>query len=183
MTPATDLIDRLEYVAMPDQFGAVGPHAHLCREAAAALRALEARVRELEAEKLSPPQTYPQWGLTGNGDPVRIDHDGCVWFGTGMRVLPGSRWVGTFCSREQAVARLAEILRDPVVAAEGYGASVSWRWLCRSGESELRMEWMWRVWNKDQCREEASGTADTEPAARKELAGRLLDNTMKETKR
>jgi hypothetical protein len=51
MTPATDLIDRLEYVAMPDQFGAVGPHAHLCREAAAALRALEARVGEMEAER------------------------------------------------------------------------------------------------------------------------------------
>jgi hypothetical protein len=170
MTPVTDLIDRLEYVAMPDQFGAVGPHAHLCREAAAALRALEARVRELEAEKLSPPQTYPQWGLTGNGDPVRIDHDGCVWFGTGMRVLPGSRWVGTFCSREQAVARLAEILKDQTVAAEGFKARV-----CYNPASRW---WQWDVFDGP------TGTrSTTEPVARKALTEWLLDNCMREDKR
>jgi hypothetical protein len=165
MTPATDLIDRLTHAGLP-----------LCREAAGALRALEARVSELEAEKLSPqpdpvkPQTYPQWGLTGNGDPVRIDHDGCVWFGTGIRVLPGSRWVGTFCSREQAVARLAEILKDQTVAAEGYKARV-----CYNPASRW---WQWDVFDGP------TGTrSTTEPVARKALTEWLLDNCMREDKR
>ena len=126
---------------------------------------------------------YPKWCAAIEGAIVRIDGPNrrVTFTGGGPSVWKGdtSHLRGT---RDQAVKALAEILRDPVVAAEGYGAGVGWRWLCRSGESELRMQWIWRVWNKDQCREEAIGTAPTEPAAREALAAWLLDNTMKEDK-
>jgi hypothetical protein len=81
-------------------------------------------------------------------------------------------------TREQAVARLTEILRDPMVAAEGYNASVAWMRCCDSSGSGV-FKWVWRVFAD---RLDPSGFADTYDEALRKLAEWVLDNVMKEAK-
>ena len=91
------------------------------------------------------------------------------------RLLASKAWgERKTCSREWAVQVMAEILRDPVVAAEGYRANVFWR--------PAKDNWLWQVWNKEADSADIHGYAPTEPAAREALAAWLLTNTMKEGK-
>ena len=120
---------------------------------------------------------YPKWATVGSWS-VRVDDDGgaVVVFGLGGPIARQSvcgcvngnplAW----CTREQAVARLAEILRDQTVAWDGYKARVF------VIPSDGR--WRWEVW--DTVRRDANGHAPTEPAARLAAALWLLDNTLKE---
>jgi hypothetical protein len=122
---------------------------------------------------------YPKWATVGSWS-VRVDDDSgaVVVFGLGGPIARQSvcgcvngnplAW----CTREQAVTRLTEILRDPAVAWAGYKAKV---FVIMSDS-----RWWWGV--RDTEVAYPSGHAPTEPAAREALAAWLLDHTMKETK-
>jgi hypothetical protein len=127
--------------------------------------------RQREASK------YPKWSIVSGKEVLRMDSvtDGVLFAHAPRLIRSASGWVGrTICSRDIAVARLAEILRDPTVAAYGYRANVFWR--------PAKDNWLWQVWNKEADSADIHGYAPTEPAAREALAAWLLDNTMKETK-
>jgi hypothetical protein len=119
-------------------------------------------------ETPKPPQ-YPKWFLVEDFGVERVDDQKYgVIFGRRLNLsTPQSRHaIRAHCTREQAVERLAQIVRDPVVAWDGYKARV---WPTYSG-----------YWGWDASRDKeavAHGYAPTEPAARLALAGWLLDNT------
>ena len=113
---------------------------------------------------------YPKWFLVEDFGVERVDDQKYgVIFGRRLSLsTPQSRHaIRAHCTREQAVERLAQIVRDPVVAWDGYKARV---WPTYSGD-----------WGWDASRDKeavAHCYAPTEPAARLALAGWLLDNTL-----
>ena len=117
-------------------------------------------------ETPKPPQ-YPKWALEGD-QVYRIDGPRCyVKFGDRPDAYEKDcLWFNT-CTRDAAVKALAEILRDPVVAWEGYKARV---WPTYSGN------WGWYASRYKEA--VAHGYAHSEPDAREAIAGWLLDNTL-----
>ena len=117
---------------------------------------------------------YPKWAC-GEGYVWRIESQTrLAQFGSIKPFVCGAvdKTRPRLCTREQAGARLAEILRDPTVAWAGYKARVF------VIPSDSR--WRWEVW--DTVRRDANGPAPTEHAARLAAALWLLDNTLKEIK-